>query len=150
MLYKQSHEHALSWAGVNTAHKEQYGNVLGLIDIILSLPCQLGRCRVRVQPAEAYKEQHTVEHVGSPIDRLDDSTATITINSSLLRPWSCGVLVVLAGHIHNHSVQDRAKAVTETAAIPKHLCAGELIIWSDIKPARLLTMLCSISMITFF
>ena len=30
--------HALSWAAVNIAHQEQFGNVLGLIYVILSLP----------------------------------------------------------------------------------------------------------------
>ena len=68
---------------MNIAHQEQFGNVLGLIYVILSLPASSADAE-RFQSTETHQEHHPIEPV-RPTHRLDDCADDVTINRGI---WS--------------------------------------------------------------
>ena len=102
--------HALSWAAMNIAHQEQFGNVLGLIYVILSLPASSADAE-RFQSTETQQEHHPIEPV-RPTHRLDDCADDVTINRGI---WS-------AHSPHTQSLGHR-RVMTLTAAMCHMLTA---------------------------
>ena len=93
--------HALSWAAMNIAHQEQFGNVLGLIYVILSLPGRQLMLRGFSQ-LKLTRSTIRLNLSGQLIDLM-----TVQMMSLLIEVF--GVPTVLT---HNHWAIDRVMTLT--------------------------------------
>ncbi|VDI13134.1 Hypothetical predicted protein [Mytilus galloprovincialis] len=135
---------SLTWQRVNEMHLENYGNILAIMDLILTIPGSSSECERGFRQMKSVKttfrsslneeslaSQMTIRLHSPPIEKFDPKPAILLWNSGVIR----------RPNFKDVAQQDKIKEATvnvtkeTTAAINEHLAeVHEPILTEDIEP----------------